>query len=120
MIEPGRESEPGVESRQSEIHGRGAFATRSFAIGDHVGTYEGTPTENDGTYVLWVESDDGGWDGIDGSGVLRWLNHSHQPNVEFAGPELFAIVAINPGDELTFHYGEEWESFIASGDSEEE
>lgn len=109
---------PGIECRGSAIHGNGAFATRTFAIGDHLGTYVGEPTNNDGTHVLWIETDDGDWRGIDGTGVLRWLNHSADANVEFAGADLRAISAIKPGDELLFHYGEEWEAFI-EGDEEE-
>jgi len=106
------ESAPGVECRESAIHGKGAFATRVFRVGDHVGVYLGEPTHEDGMHVLWIETDNGEWRGIDGTGVLRWLNHSKNPNVEFDGPVLLAIVAIKPGDELTFHYGEEWETFV--------
>jgi hypothetical protein len=29
--------------------------------------------------------------------------------VEFDGPELFALVDIEPDTELCFHYGEEWQ-----------
>ena len=109
---------PGVECRESSIHGKGAFATRAFSVGDHVGTYVGEPTDDDGIHVLWIETDDGEWQGIDGTGVLRWLNHSKNPNVEFTGPNLLAIATINQGDELAFHYGEEWETFV-HGDEEE-
>lgn len=113
------ESAPGVECRESAIHGKGAFATIGFSVGDHVGTYVGEPTGQDGIHVLWMESDDdGGWQGINGTGVLRWLNHSRNPNVEFAGSDLLAIAAINPGDELTFHYGDEWDAFIDRDEEE--
>jgi hypothetical protein len=112
------ESAPGVECGESAIHGKGAFATVAFSVGDHVGTYAGEPTDDDGTHVLWIETDDGDWRGVDGTGVLRWLNHSTSPNVEFVGPHLHAIAAIHPGDELTFHYGEEWEAFIDGGEEE--
>lgn len=98
-----------VEARRSPIHGKGCFATRTIEAGEHIGDYSGRPTAADGTYVLWVEGDDGEFYGIDGDGVLRWLNHSSSPNVEFDGPQLFAIRDIEPGEELTFHYGEEWE-----------
>ena len=40
-----------------------------------------------------VEGDHGEFHGIDGEGVLRFLNHSCSPNVEFDGPELYAIQA---------------------------
>ncbi|GJM38130.1 MAG: hypothetical protein DHS20C19_14970 [Acidimicrobiales bacterium] len=97
-----------VESRPSSIHGEGVFATATIAEGDLVGSYEGDPADADGTYVLWVETDDGGWDGIDGTGVLRFLNHSRTPNVEFDGPELYALRDIAAGEELLFDYGDEW------------
>ena len=98
-----------VEARRSPIHGKGAFATHPIEAGTHIGAYTGAPTDEDGTYVLWVEGDDGEYHGIDGDGVLRWLNHSSTPNVEFDGPQLYALRAIEVGEELTFHYGEEWD-----------
>lgn len=117
MTDSTDDSAIGVECRASAIHGKGAFATQAFLVGDHVGVYVGEPTNDDGMHVLWIETDDRTWRGIDGTGVLRWLNHSKNPNVEFDGPDLLAIAAINSGDELTFHYGEEWENL---GDSDEE
>lgn len=97
-----------AEARRSPIHGTGCFATRAIEPGERVGRYTGRRTDVDGTHVLWVERDDGDFRGIDGDNVLRWLNHSSAPNTEFDGPELFALRAIEEGEELTFHYGEEW------------
>ena len=99
-----------AEERRSPIHGKGCFATRPIAAREYIGDYTGNRTASDGTYVLWVEADDGEFHGIDGDGVLRWLNHSRRPNVEFDGPRLFALRDIDPDEELTFHYGEEWEN----------
>ena len=98
-----------VERRPSPIHGNGAFATSPISAGERIGEYTGSPSDEDGTHVLWVEGDDGEYRGIDGDSELRWLNHSSSPNVEFDGPELFALVDIEPDTELCFHYGEEWE-----------
>ncbi len=98
-----------VEVNDSTIHGRGCFATRFIPAGAFIGTYTGRATDVDGTYVLWVEGDNGTFSGIDGDGVLRWLNHSSTPNVEFDGPNLFALRDIEPTEELTFHYGDGWE-----------
>ena len=98
-----------VESRRSDIHGIGVFATDAISAGEHIGIYEGEPTDVDGTYVLWVETDDPDtWRGIDGTSVLRFLNHSRSPNVEFDGPDLYACRDIEPGEELVFDYGAEW------------
>lgn len=97
-----------IEARASTIHGKGCFATIPIAAGECIGEYTGQLTTDDGTYVLWVQGDDGEFSGIDGDGVLRWLNHSTDPNVEFDGPQLFALRDIEPDEELTFHYGEAW------------
>ena len=97
-----------VESGPSTIHGTGVFARRPIAEGERVGRYTGQPTEDDGTYVLWIEDGDGGWERIDGDGILRFLNHSRSPNVEFDGPDLYALRDITAGEELCFDYGEEW------------
>ncbi|MEM9518517.1 MAG: SET domain-containing protein-lysine N-methyltransferase [Actinomycetota bacterium] len=97
-----------VAAKTSPIHGKGAFAKKPIAEGTHIGAYTGTPSDEDDTYVLWVEGEDGEFHGIDGTGVLKWLNHSSTPNVEFDGPELYALCDIEVGEELTFHYGDEW------------
>jgi len=97
---------------ESPIHGRGCFARRSLRKGEWIGSYEGEPTMQDSTYVLWV--DEGGdeaedWRGIDGCNDLRYMNHRARANAEFVGADLFALRAIKAGEELTFHYGEEWD-----------
>ncbi|MFQ5557462.1 MAG: SET domain-containing protein [Acidimicrobiales bacterium] len=91
----------------SPIHGTGVFAVVDIARGTHIGTYHGRPTDTDGTHVLWVEHGSG-WRLTDGTGVLRWLNHSSRPNAEFDGVELYALSRIEAGTEVTIHYGEEW------------
>ena len=97
-----------VEARPSAIHGTGVFATEPIVAGALIGRYTGRPTTEDDTWVLWIESHDGGWDGIDGTGVLRFLNHSRSPNVEFDGADLYAHREIEAGEELLFDYGEAW------------
>jgi SET domain-containing protein len=98
-----------VAAQESPIHGVGVFAVAEIEAHTLIGTYLGAPTSVDGTYVLWIESDDpNGWRGIDGHGILRHLNHSCTPNVEFDSAELYALRDIEPGEELLFDYGEEW------------
>jgi SET domain-containing protein len=96
-----------VES--SSIHGRGVFACRRIREGAYVATFVGTETKKNGMHVLWTLEEDGREVGIEGQNDLRYLNHSHQPNVEFIGADLHAIANIQPGAELTFDYGEDWE-----------
>jgi len=96
-----------VEARKSPVHGTGVFASRSITEGTFIGSYQGSSTSADGTHVLWI--DDGrGLEGVDGTGILRFLNHSRTPNTWFDGRDLYALLDINPGDELFFDYGEEW------------
>ncbi|HIF97013.1 MAG TPA: SET domain-containing protein [Myxococcales bacterium] len=100
-----------VEVRVSPIHGRGVFALRRLRAGGHIATFEGRPTQRDGIHVLWIfEDDDEDREiGIEGRNELRFLNHSVNPNAEFLGLELHATRNIQPGYEVTIHYGEAWE-----------
>ncbi len=94
---------------RSGIHGRGLFAARRLRRGSFIGTFSGKRTQEDGMHVLWVEEEDGSQYGVLGETALRYLNHSSNPNSEFCGADLFALRNIQPGHEVTFHYGEEWE-----------
>lgn len=98
-----------VEVRRSPIHGRGVFARRRFRRDAYIATFEGRRTEQDGHFVLWVADERGNEIGIEGRNALRFLNHSSRPNAVFYGPDLHAIRNIQPGQEITFHYGEAWE-----------
>lgn len=93
----------------SPIHGRGVFARRPLQPGELIGIYAGPTAERDDVYVLWVEDNDGSWFGVDGMNELRFLNHSSLPNAEFEGDALYARRSIAAGEELTIHYGEDWD-----------
>ncbi len=95
--------------KKSPIHGKGCFAKKKIRKGAYLGSYEGPTVLEDGTYVLWVQKENGGWHLIDGKNDLRWLNHSSKPNAEWDGNKLYALRTIEEGEEITFHYGEDWE-----------
>ena len=98
-----------VRAQGSPIHGRGLFAQRRFRKDAYIATFEGRETTEDGTHVLWIVDEDGSEVGIEGQNELRFLNHSLEPNAEFRGPDLHALRNIQPGREITFHYGDAWE-----------
>ena len=103
---------PLIAVRESSIHGRGLFAAQPIPEGTVLGHYEGPHVfdeSDDGPHVLWVWIDVERMVGIDGRNELRYVNHSTDPNVQFVGPELTALRDIEPGEELTHHYGEGWE-----------
>jgi len=97
-----------IEVKNSEIHGRGVFARKPIRRGERIGHYLSRRTNRDGTYVLWVEDGDT-WKLYDGYGKLRFLNHRSRPNSELRDRDLYALRTIKPGEEVTIHYGEEWE-----------
>lgn len=98
-----------VYNKRSPIHGMGVFAKKKIKAGSYIGHYEGVPSVQDGTYVLWVNEEGDTWRGVDGKNELMFLNHSSDPNAEFDGNKLTAVKDIEPDEEITFHYGDEWQ-----------
>lgn len=100
----------------SGIHGKGLYARVVLEEETYLGTYDG-PEINDeddnAMHVLWVENDDGQWVGRDGQNLLRYLNHNKKPNAEFDGFDLYALRDIGPDEELTIHYGVEFEESLS-------
>jgi hypothetical protein len=106
----------GLEIKEGR-YGRGVFATRHFDKGEPV---EACPTlELPGDEVVGQLGDYvfGSNEGEDevllllGFGML--YNHSSEPNLEYVQEEprvitFLATRAVEPGDELTIDYGEEW------------
>jgi uncharacterized protein len=93
-----------VRKAPSPIHGFGCFALVPFAEGERIGTFEGPEVQKDGTHVLWVYDPEVGAIGRRGTNLLRWLNHSEDPNAELDAFELYARRPIAPGDEITIDY----------------
>ncbi len=99
-----------VKVKKSKIHGKGVFAKKDIPKDTKIGVYEGRRVKRDGTYVLWVCDDNDEWHGINGSNDLKYLNHSSKANCEIYNTgELYAQKDIKKGEEVTIHYGENWE-----------
>lgn len=99
---------PRIAVQRSAIHGRGLFAEEPIPRNTLIGRYEGPRTQRDGAYVLWVEDGDELY-GVAGKNELRFVNHSKNPNAIFDGVELWSTRSIRAGEEITFHYGSDWE-----------
>ena len=92
--------------KKSNIHGMGLFAAKKIRKGDVIGELEVTPTQEDGPHVLWVAEGEK----YTVSGPLAYINHSVKPNaVYYDDLTVVAIKDIRAGDEITHHYGDEWE-----------
>ena len=96
-----------IAVKNSSIHGKGVFAAEVLKEDEYIGQYVGYRTDEDSMYTLWVEHKEGER-GYFGTGRLRYVNHSRQPNAEFDGRDLYALRTIRPDEEIVVDYGDEW------------
>jgi len=97
--------------------GRGLFTLERIPKGSFVIEYVGRPAtakqikENRGKYLFWT-SDVSMIDGNIPSNSARFINHSCAPNCEVRIRNrrlyIFALRTIQPGEELSYDYGEEY------------
>src|ERR1700734_43488 len=120
-VKDGEQPAPPVLVRDSNVHGRGVFATRRIEKGERIIEYLGervSHDEADRRYELKDENDshtflfivdsktviDAGTDGND----ARYFNHSCDPNCESVVEKrrvfIEALRAIEPGEEMTYDY----------------
>ncbi len=99
--------------------GKGLFAGESLKRGDFIIEYVGKKIPNSiadnlGTRYLFDLENGFTIDGSPMSNTARWINHSCEPNVEAELDEeeekirILAMHDIEPGEELTIDYGEEY------------
>jgi len=94
--------------KNSSIHGKGLFANTHFRRGDLIGTFETVESHRDGKYRIWVEKSNSTIKPYRALNNLKYANHSYRPNTELDGLKMYAIKNVQPGEELTFHYGDDW------------
>jgi uncharacterized protein len=89
----------------SPIHGQGCFARTAYAAGAFIGTFTGAEVDEDATQVLWFyDAETQTVQRRRGDNLLRWLNHSDQPNAVFYGFDLYALRPIIANAEITIDY----------------
>lgn len=94
-----------VYIKESNIHGLGLFAKNRIRQGEVIGAINPTPVEINGPHVLWVTEHEGHM--VDGP--LRYINHSVDPNACYYDDlTVVALQDIQPGDEITHNYGDDW------------
>lgn len=103
---------PLVYVKESLIHGKGLFAKTSIKEGEIIGEIEGKPAKKDGPYVLWIDEEN--YKGIKVKNIFKFINHDDQPNACYYDDlTVVALRDIEPGEEITHHYGESWEEECA-------
>lgn len=85
----------------SEIHGRGLFASRPIKKGEVIGVVQGPKTKKDGDHVLWISERTA----VQMECNLRYVNHDTKPNICFYDTrEAVALRNIKTDEEITHNY----------------
>ena len=85
----------------SEVHGKGMFAAVDIKKNTLIGELLGTPTREDGTYVLWLTKKLG----LHLKNDLRFINHDKKPNCELSDVDVVTVRSIKKDEELLHDYG---------------
>ncbi len=105
-------------------HGLGLFTNRAFKKGEFIIEYTGEKITTDeanerGGQYLFELNDQFTVDGRGREHLARYINHACKPNCypEINDAEehinIYAKRAIQPGEELTYHYGKEfWKTYV--------
>jgi len=86
---------------QSPIHGKGLFAAKPIKAGVSLGRLQGMLTDDDGTYVLWLNKKIG----LEITNEFRFINHDSNPNCALTDTEVITLRAIEEDEEFTHDYG---------------
>lgn len=85
----------------SPIHGKGLFAAKPIKAGVVLGRLHGMLTDEDGTYILWLNKRIG----LEITNEFRFINHDSNPNCALTDTEVVTLRAIKEDEELTHDYG---------------
>lgn len=86
---------------QSPIHGKGLFAAKRIKADVVLGRLHGMLTDEDGTYVLWLNKNTG----LEITNEFRFINHDSNPNCALTDTDVVTLRAIEKDEELTHDYG---------------
>lgn len=91
--------------KSSKIHGKGLFTSVDLRQGTLLGYCNAVPVTDISPYTLWV-----GDELYDVTCRLKYINHAADPNVIYYDDlSVFTLRDIKAGEELTHHYGDEWD-----------
>ncbi len=92
--------------QNSKIHGTGVFAMQAFMPKEYIGQFEGKIHVEDMKYTIWLKNPNNEMLYVlEGTGILKYLNHAKKPNAKLRGEELYALQHIQVMDEITIYYG---------------
>lgn len=90
---------------ESDIHGKGLFATEAIPKGTVLGYCKTRKTKAVSDYTLWLDKGP-----VDVTCRLKYINHNSRPNVAYYDDlSVVALKKIKAGQELTHNYGADWQ-----------
>ena len=91
---------------ESDVHGYGLFSDTPIYKGELVGKFSILPAVYNTKFSIWFDDDH-----FRATNILKYSNHSSNPNAEVNGDtlELIAISDIPAHSEIFWHYGSEFE-----------
>lgn len=90
---------------KSIIHGRGLFASCAIKKGECIGVIRGQKTTQNGDHVLWLSKKEG----VKVTCDFRFINHDDNPNACYYNTlDVVALKNIQPGEEITHNYEQEY------------
>lgn len=90
--------------KKSKIEGNGLFTTVPIYKGELVGEFSIVPATYNTKFSIWVDDEH-----YRATNILKYSNHSEDPNCEVDFPEMTALRDIEAGEEITWHYGDDFE-----------
>ena len=113
---------PKVFVAESTVHGQGLFAGEHIRCGTVVGIYESRKvrktTEHPHILIIYDEDTGEELEHLMGTNDFRFVNHSAFPNMGMCDEtlEFIALREISQGEELTWHYGDEYEADLQASE----
>lgn len=104
---------------ESTIDGWGVFAIEDINKDEVIGVIGGIVSEDPDHHSDYTcEFED--WNGnvyyVEPAAPFKYLNHSAEANADWDTPVLIALRDIKAGEEITIHYGEEFEDGLHAWD----
>lgn len=96
--------------KKSRVHGLGLFTKDAIKKGTVLGHLTGKIVSDNHSHVLWIQDEQGQWQGFEVQCDFKYINHSPHPNVAYYDDlTVVALKDIQAGEELLHDYGDEFE-----------
>ena len=89
---------------KSKIEGLGLFSDTPISKGEIIGEFSIVSATYQTKFSIWIDEKM-----FRATGILKYSNHSSNPNVKVDFPEMITLRNIKAGEELLWDYGKDFE-----------